>query len=92
MRFVFVAREAGTVRIAAGTADAMTSNAELLASAAVTAGARHRINPRVRAVIASSGSRDPTGGVRIAGIRCERGDAESRMTLHAKVFSVTATA
>lgn len=54
-RFIFGAGEAVAVRIAARTTDAMTAHAQLLPRSAMTARARHGIDPSLRAVITTSG-------------------------------------
>ncbi len=59
---VLGAREAGAVRIAARTADAVASDAELLAGAAVAARARHWIDASLLAVLAAG---PPTRRVRV---------------------------
>jgi len=60
VKFVLAARESVRVRVAAGPSHAMTSDAELLAGAAVATRARDRIDARLHAVLTAAGARgDP---------------------------------
>jgi hypothetical protein len=67
LRLAAHASETGTVWAATRAANAVTADAELLACAAVTSGARGRVDARLHSVVsAACAGGDPPGGVRAA--------------------------
>jgi hypothetical protein len=91
-QLVLRACEAAPVWVAAGTADAMAADAQLLTCATVTAGARAWIDARLNAVHpAAAAGREPSQWVRTARTGARR-DARFLVALDTRVFAVAGCA
>jgi hypothetical protein len=91
--FVFVARETAPVRIAPGTAYAVTIDAELFTSPAVTTCTRERIEARLHAVHASTPRRrEPPGWMRAPLRMIGSGETERGVAIGARALAMTGDA